>query len=84
MDDIVIRLQDIFREVFDDEKIEIFDEMTAADVEEWDSLSHIQLIVAIESAFGIKFRTADIIGLKNVGEFIALLKKYIKEKEEKR
>jgi acyl carrier protein len=71
------KLQDVFREVFDDDEIIISDEMTANDIDEWDSLTHIQLIVACEKEFGCKFKTTEIIDLKNVGEFIALLKRKI-------
>lgn len=75
MDEIVARLQGIFQDVFDDESLEIHDAMTAQDVDEWDSLSHIRLIVAVESAFKVKFLTGEVSSLKNVGEFIRLLKK---------
>jgi len=67
------QLNQVFREVFDDDSIEISDEMTAADVEEWDSLNHINLIVAVERTFGIRFSTKEVNGLANVGEFIALI-----------
>jgi len=67
------RLTDAFREVFDDDSIEIFDAMTATDLEEWDSLNHINLIVAVEGSFGIKFTTKEVSNLANVGEFIALI-----------
>ena len=67
------KLQEVFRDVFDDEEIELQDDMTAADIEDWDSLAHIQLIVAAEKAFGVKFSTAEVGRLKNVGEFIALI-----------
>jgi acyl carrier protein len=63
----------IFREVFDDDSIEIRDSMTAKDVEEWDSLNHINLIVAVEGKFGIRFTTKEVSNLANVGEFIALI-----------
>ena len=66
-------LTDIFREVFDDESIELFDAMTAADVEAWDSLNHINLIIAVEQAFAVRFTTAEVGNVANVGEFIALL-----------
>jgi acyl carrier protein len=68
------RLTAIFREVFDDESIEIRDAMTAKDVEEWDSLNHINLIVAVERNFKVKFTTKEVTNLANVGEFVALLK----------
>lgn len=67
------RLQNVFREVFDDDEIIITDETTADDIEEWDSLTHIQLVVAIEKEFGFKFTIIETIKLKNVGEFIALI-----------
>jgi len=67
------RLNRIFREVFDDESIQITDEMTAEDIEEWDSLNHINLIVAVERNFNVKFTTKEINRLANVGEFIALI-----------
>jgi acyl carrier protein len=67
------QLNQVFREVFDDDSIEISDGMTAADVEEWDSLNHINLIVAVERTFGIRFSTKEVNGLANVGEFVALI-----------
>lgn len=66
------KVQMVFNDVFDDE-IEIYDEMVADDVEDWDSLTHIQLIVAIEKEFGIKFTTKEVSSLKNVGQFIKLI-----------
>jgi acyl carrier protein len=69
------RLERVFREVFDDESIVITPETTAADIDGWDSLEHINLIVAVEREFDVKFRTGEITGLKNVGEFEALLTK---------
>lgn len=71
------RLQEVFREVFDDEELEINNETTADDIEEWDSLTHIQLIVAVENEFSIKFSMVETIKLKNVGEFISLIDKKI-------
>ncbi|MBX3025190.1 acyl carrier protein [bacterium] len=71
--EITTRLTAIFREVFDDDTIEIHDAMTAKDVEEWDSLNHINLIVAVERAFRVKFTTKEVSALANVGEFIALI-----------
>ena len=71
--EVIEKLQEIFRDVFDDESIVLFDDMTSDDVEEWDSLSHINLISDIEAQFGIKFTTEEIIGMKNVGEFISII-----------
>ncbi len=67
------RLTHIFREVFDDDSIEIFDAMTAKDIEDWDSLNHINLVVAVEGSFKVKFTTKEVNNLANVGEFIALI-----------
>ena len=69
------RLTDVFRNVFDNASLTIFDSMTAADVDGWDSLTHVTLIVAAEKAFGVKFSTRDIQSLQNVGGFVALIRK---------
>lgn len=66
------KLQEVFCDVFDDE-IEIFDEMTAKDIEDWDSLMHIQLIIAIEKAFRVKFSAQEVAQVNNVGDFIQLI-----------
>lgn len=76
-DEIKNRLNKIFREVFDDDEIEIFDEMTANDIEEWDSLMHVGLIVAVEDEYDIRMSTAEIGGLQNVAEMISLIAKYL-------
>ena len=75
--DIKSELQQIFRDLFDDERIVIFDEMTADDIEDWDSLAHINLINDIEAHFRIKFTTKEILSAKNVGEFIRLIEEKI-------
>jgi acyl carrier protein len=75
MSDIKERAQEIFREVFDDEKLEIYDEMQAKDVEGWDSLTHITLIMTIEDTFGVKFTTREVMGFQNVGEMLSCLSK---------
>ncbi|MEQ8192416.1 MAG: acyl carrier protein [Candidatus Eremiobacterota bacterium] len=61
-------LNGIFRTVFDDEDITVNDESTAADVDGWDSLSHVNLIIAIEQKFKIKFSTKELLTFKNVGD----------------
>ncbi len=68
--EVLEKLTPIFREQLDNEEIELNAETTAEDIEEWDSLSHIQLIVAIEKAFGIRFTSAEIQSWNNVGEMI--------------
>ena len=75
--DVKAKLQEIFQDVVDDDEIELFDEMTADDVEDWDSLSHITLIHEIEAAFGIRFTTKEVLNTKNVGEFIKLIENKI-------
>ena len=79
MDEIRDRLQNIFREVFDDSSILLQDEMSAKDIDEWDSLTHIQLVVAVESEFNVEFQTAEISELKNVGDFLALIYKKVRD-----
>ena len=76
--DIKDKLQEIFRDVFDDEEINIYDEMTADDIEEWDSLMHIHLLLSIEKVFNVRFKTSEVMDISNVGEFIKYLKINIK------
>ena len=66
-------LKPIFRAVFDDESIELSDELTAADVEGWDSVEHFNLISEIESAFGMRFKMKEVSGMKNVGELAEIV-----------
>jgi acyl carrier protein len=70
-------VQEIFQDVFEDPNLEISEEMTAHDVERWDSLEHINLIIATENKFKIKFTTAEMSRLKgseqNVGSFIKMI-----------
>lgn len=66
-------LTEVFHDFFDDDEIALTDETTADDVEDWDSVSHVQLIVAIEERFGIKFKTGELAGFKNVGEMVTVI-----------
>lgn len=72
-DAILQKLTDIFRDVFDDPKLVLTPETTAADIDGWDSMAHITIVVEAEQRFGIKFRTSEIEGLHNVGDFAALI-----------
>ena len=72
------KLSEIFIDVLDLDEVELTDETSANDIEEWDSLSHIQLIVAIEKAFGIKFTSLEIMNWKNVGEMVNTMEEKIK------
>jgi acyl carrier protein len=71
------RLTKIFHNVLDDDSIVLTPELTADDVKEWDSFNHINLIVAIEQAFKIKFQTAELESMKNVGHLVALIEKKV-------
>ena len=64
-------LNAVFCKVFDDKDIKITPEMTADNIDEWDSLSHVNLVVAIEKHFGVKFKSSGIIRWKNVGQMLA-------------
>lgn len=66
-------ITEIFEEVMDLEDVTLKDDTTANDIEEWDSLSHIRLIIAIERSFGIKFSNAEIESLKKFGDLVALV-----------
>ena len=68
-------VQEIFRTVFDDDEIVLTREMTADDIEDWDSLEHINLLVAIEKKFSIKFKLEDVKNLPNVGAMLDLVKR---------
>jgi acyl carrier protein len=69
------RLNEVFQDVFDDDAIRIFPEMTARDIDEWDSLKHITLVLAVEKAFSVRLKAAEVGSLENVGQMIDLLQK---------
>ena len=70
---VYVKLTQVFHDVFDDDSIVVTPELTADEVDEWDSLSHIRLIVAVEKQYGLKFSAAEVRNFKNVGEFVALI-----------
>ena len=70
-------VQEIFRTVFDDDGIVLTREMTADDIEDWDSLEQINLLTAIEKKFNIKFKLADVRNLKNVGDLLDLVARMV-------
>ena len=72
------RLNEVFQDVFDDEDIIVSDTTTANDIETWDSLEHINLLVAVENAFGIKFNMGEVNTMKNVGEMVDIIAGCIK------
>jgi acyl carrier protein len=67
-------VEGIFRDIFQDKSLSIHTETSAKDIEGWDSLAHITLIVAIEKKFGIKFKLAELQEIRNVGDILALVK----------
>ena len=69
------KLAAVFREVLDEDDLGLKPETTADDVDGWDSLSHIRLVLAVSKAFGIKFSASEIGSLKNVGELAELIGK---------
>ncbi len=76
MDDpqIYATLAKTFEDVFDDDSINVTPELSAKDVDGWDSLTHIRLMLSVEKAFKVKFTTSEIGNLKNVGDLVALIK----------
>lgn len=76
-DEIFEQLNEVFRDVFDDESITVTDETTADDIEDWDSLEHINLLAAVEQQFGVKFNMGQIVTLKNVGEMVNLIESMV-------
>lgn len=74
MEEIYERLNEVFRDIFDDDTIEVNDSTTADDIEDWDSLNHITLIDAVESEFGVRFTMGEVSGMKDVGEMAAIIK----------
>ena len=72
-DEVFERLNEVFRDVFDDETITVDENTTANDIEDWDSLEHINLMAAVESEFGIKFSMGQVVTMKNVGEMADII-----------
>ena len=71
------RLEEVFRQVFDDEDLLLADEMKATDIEGWDSVTHINLMFGIEQAFGVRFKGNELADMKNIGE----LKQFLSTKD---
>jgi acyl carrier protein len=72
------KLTEVFRDIFDDPSLEITETTTADDIDNWDSITHIDLITAVEKAFKVSFSTKDVKALANVGDFIALIVRHLK------
>ena len=74
---ILEKLTDIFRDVFDDESMELDNTTSPNDVDDWDSLAQIRLIVSVEGDFNIKFNINELGKLKNVGDLISAIERVI-------
>ena len=73
MQEIFDRLNEVFQDVFDDDSITVTERTTAADIEDWDSLSHITLVSAVEDEFRMKFSMKEVVEMKNVGDMVAII-----------
>jgi acyl carrier protein len=73
MSDTLSKVTEVFCDVFDDDEIELELQTTAEDVDAWDSLMHVTLMLNIEKAFGVRFASSEVAGLKNIGELVALI-----------
>lgn len=71
--EVLKKLNVIFRDVFDDDSIVINDRTTSNDIEEWDSIEHINLIGAVENEFSMRFKMKEVSGMKNVGEMVDII-----------
>lgn len=76
-EEVMHTLQDIFRELFDDEDIIIKDTTTAADIDDWDSLMHMELIATVEAHFHIRFTIGEINSFANVGEMCDCILRHV-------
>ena len=72
-EEVFATLNEGFQDVFDDESITVNEETTADDIEDWDSLEHINLIAAVEQEFGMKFTMGQVVTMKNVGEMADII-----------
>jgi acyl carrier protein len=72
-EEILNNLKIIFQDIFDDDELEVSKETTAEDIEDWDSLTHINLVVTIEKEFHLKFSLGELQALKNVGDMVNLV-----------
>ncbi len=73
MDDRLERLNQVFQDVFEDDEIEITRQTAAKDIEGWDSLTHVRLVVNVEKVFKVRFSSSEVASLQNVGDLIDLI-----------
>ena len=72
-EEVFTKLNEVFRDVFDDETICVNENTTSADIEDWDSPEHINLLAAVEQEFGMKFNMGQVVSMKNVGEMADII-----------
>lgn len=72
-EEVYVRLNEVFRDVLDDETIELNDQTVADDVDGWDSFEHINLVVAVEEEFSFKIPMGKVVTMKNVGEMVDII-----------
>ncbi len=78
-DELMNGVQDIFRDIFDEDDLVIVNSTNSDSIEEWDSLNHINLVSAIEKEFKLKFALGELLSLKDVGAMIDLMQEKLKE-----
>ncbi len=81
-EDLLSTVTDILRDIFDDDELEVTEATCSDDVEDWDSLEQINILVAIQDEFGIQFSLDDVSDLKDVGDTLDLIEKKLAEKDE--
>lgn len=74
-ENIMLEVQEIFREVFDDEEIVLTEEMSSADLEDWDSIEHINIVLQLEQHFGIKVDMGEMVELNTIGNIVNIIEK---------
>ena len=79
-DEIMEKVNEIFRDVFDDDSLIITDSTNSDDIEDWDSLEHISLIISMEKEFDLKFDIKEVNKLENVGQMVDMIKEKLDEK----
>ena len=78
--DVLTKVQEICRDVFDEPNLVLTENTTASEVEGWDSLTHLSLVNELEETYGIVFKLDEVTGSKNIGELLSALMKHIEEK----
>lgn len=74
---LLVKLRNIFREIFDDETMKISEDTDRTDIEDWDSVAQVKLVLSIEEVFEIRLSTAEVATIKSVGDFIRAIDKHI-------